>query len=117
MFGVVPQSVVKLFNAVTVAQRMSNEATGSERAKGVSKDEFLSMLQSGGQREKKPAEQAKAPKWEALQDNYMMQHTTLKHWDKDGETDESEEDEEEMENELEQERESEQESEEEEEYE
>ena len=112
--------MVKLFNAVAEAQRITGELdTGSERAKGVSKDAFLSMLQSGGQKEKRPTDEAKSPRWDALQDNYMMQHTTLKHWDKDGETDESEEEEEEEEHESEfvREEEEEEESEKEEEYE
>ena len=90
------RGVVRLFNAVSQAQRAAAEkkADGNAKKKDMTKAEFLAQLRNsalgkpspmhrlGLEPVEKKEEEPKAGKWDVLTDGYLMGRNKLKDWDK-----------------------------------
>ena len=90
------RGVVRLFNAVSQAQRAAAEKKaegGSAKKKDMSKAEFLAQLRASALGKATPAhllgvdaeqnkEESKGGKWDVLTDGYLMGRNKMKDWDK-----------------------------------
>ena len=90
------RGVVRLFNAVSQAQRAAAEkkTDGNAKKKDMTKAEFLAQLRNsalgrpspmhrlGLEPVEKKEEEPKAGKWDVLTDGYLMGRNKLKDWDK-----------------------------------
>ena len=90
------RGVVRLFNAVSQAQRAAAEkkTDGNAKKKDMTKAEFLAQLRNSAlgrpspmhrlslEPVEKKEEEPKAGKWDVLTDGYLMGRNKLKDWDK-----------------------------------
>ena len=101
MLQTATRGVVRLFNAVSKAQKAAADAGkrkgGTLKPKELTKGSFLAELKKSGERERaeakkeeKKEEEGGGRGWDVLSDGYLMGRNKLKDWDKGTRTAEEE---------------------------
>jgi hypothetical protein len=101
MLQTATRGVVRLFNAVSKAQKAAADAGkrkgGALKPKELTKGSFLAELKKSGERERaeakkeeKKEEEGGGGGWDVLSDGYLMGRNKLKDWDKGTRTAEEE---------------------------